>query len=228
MMKISRSLATRSLGMKKPEGDLRAGALIEILIVVGTLAALAALLVPRITLGRAQASRINCVCQLRELALEARVWSTEHDKAFTWQVSTNDKGSLEPAVAGCIDRVFVPMSKQRVSPSLLVCPSDKRRKAALSLQALTRENLSYFVALDASEDDAQMILFGDRNISGEGELPPNRILTVSPGAAAVWGEGLHVRAGNIALTDGSVQQVSDLGLQKQLGTQTNNVRFALP
>src|SRR6266849_3793918 len=96
------SAASRSFAAACSHALRRAGALTEILIVLATLAVLTALLLPRITAGRAQAHRIDCVSNLKELGLAARMWSNDHDKSFPWQVSTNDRGSLEFAAAAAV------------------------------------------------------------------------------------------------------------------------------
>jgi len=202
------------------------GALTEILIVIGTLGVLAALLLPRIAAGRAQAHRIDCVSNLKELGLGARIWSNDHDKSFPWQVSTNDRGTLEFASAGAVDRLILPLTKKLNSAQILACPSDKRRPAE-TFATFSSSNLSYFIGLDALDDDPRMILCGDRNIGG-GQTINEHLMLVGPNAAVTWGTDMHFRAGNICLADGSVQQVKDNDLQKQVSKQTNSVRFAIP
>jgi len=203
------------------------GALTEILIIIATLGVLAALLLPRIAAGRAQSRRLDCISNLKELGLAARMWSNDHDKSFPWQVSTNDRGVLEFASAGAADRLILPLSKKLNSAQILACPSDKLRRPAETFGTFTSANLSYFIGLDALDDDPSMILSGDRNITG-GQMTNNQLMLVDPNASLTWGSDMHVRAGNICLADGTVQQVKDNDLQKQVSNQTNSVRFALP
>lgn len=205
----------------------RGGALTEILIVIGTLGVLAALLLPRIVTGRAEAHRLDCVSNLRELGLGARMWSNDHDKSFPWQVSTNDRGTLEFASAGALDRLIQPLGKKLSSVQILACPSDKLRGPAQNFGTLGSSNLSYFIGLDTLDDDPRMILCGDRNLVG-GQMINEHLMVAAPNAAITWGTDMHVRAGNICLADGTVQQVKDTELQKQLSRQTNSVRFAIP
>lgn len=205
----------------------RGGALTEILIVIGTLGVLAALLLPRIAVGRAQAHRIDCVSNLKELGLGARMWSNDHDKSFPWQVSTNDRGALEFVSAGAVDRLIFPLTKKLNSLRILACPSDKLRAAPSSPETFRSSSLSYFVGVDALDDDPRMILFGDRNVTG-GQMMTDRLMSVAPETPLIWGTDMHVRAGNICLADGTVQQVADNDLQKQLSRYTNSLRFALP
>jgi hypothetical protein len=188
---------------------------------------LATLLWPRLTVCKAQATRIDCVNNLKQIGLASRIWSNEHDKSFSWQVSTNDRGAFEFASSGDVNRLVSPLSHQLQSPKLLLCPSETRRSSAESFEQLKNENISYFLGLDASEDNPQMILFGDRNLRALA-TPNHGVIVVSPDAAWRWGKDLHIGAGNLGLADGSVQQVTDTGLQKQITAQAAAVRFAIP
>jgi len=221
------SAASRSFAVECSCAPRWGGALTEILIIIATLGVLAALLLPRIAAGTAQSRRLDCISNLKELGLAARMWSNDHDKSFPWQVSTNDRGVLEFASAGAADRLILPLSKKLNSAQILACPSDKLRRPAETFGTFTSTNLSYFIGFDVLDDDPRMILCGDRNITG-GQMTNNQLMLVDPNASLTWGTDMHVRAGNICLADGSVQQVKDNDLQKQVSNQTNSVRFALP
>jgi competence protein ComGC len=203
------------------------GALIELLIVIATLVVLAALLLPHLLINRVQATRLNCVDQLKELGLDARIWANDHDRSFSWQVSTNDDGSLEFAGSSNVSELFLPMSTHLKGPRILFCPSDSARKAADSMAALKNANISYCIGLDASEENPQMVLFGDRNMECPGRAD-NQGVVIRPETAVAWGKEMHGRAGNLGLVDGSVQQVTDAGLQKQIKAQASAARFAFP
>jgi hypothetical protein len=73
-----------------------------------------------------------------------------------------------------------------------------------------------------------MLLAGDRNITNG--LPAVRtVLNLSPDGPAGWTEMIHNKVGNVGLSDGSVQQLSTLGLQtaiKNTGNKANQI--ALP
>jgi hypothetical protein len=88
----------------------------------------------------------------------------------------------------------------------------------------------YFVGLDAADEFPQRLLDGDRNITGDTE-PEKGILKLVPGQRVSWTETMHVNQGNLGLSDGSVQQYSNTGLQNALqnsGDATNAWRIALP
>jgi prepilin-type N-terminal cleavage/methylation domain-containing protein len=104
---------------------------------------------------------------------------------------------------------------------------------------LNNTAVSYFVARDSQFGSAQMILVGDRNIVGSSAaqtMPatvPNDGFGNSPangsGAAVVmgtnfnaaasapaWTDRMHVKQGNVLLSDGSAQQLSSSKLREAL------------
>ena len=61
-----------------------------------------------------------------------------------------------------------------------------------------------------------MLLFGDDNFAIEGiQVEPGR-LQAPANARVAWRGARHRFAGNVALTDGSVQQLTISGLQQEL------------
>jgi prepilin-type processing-associated H-X9-DG protein len=155
------------------------------------------------------------------------MWANDHDRSFSWQVSTNENGSFEFAASSRVSELFIPMSSELHNPRILACPSDAERTPTSSIASLSNANISYFAGLDASEDNPQMILFGDRNMECPAALE-NQVALIAPTAAVAWGKEMHGRAGNIGLVDGRVEQVTDAGLQKQIRAQQSAARFAFP
>jgi prepilin-type N-terminal cleavage/methylation domain-containing protein len=161
-------------------------------------------------------------------------------------------GALVPGSGVQPGRVFQVMSNELSTPKILVCPSDSIHAnqatnfGNLDLlgnnapSATTQAKISYFVVGDASETDPQMVLSGDCNI-GSGGANNGPAATRWGNAASVvdalnpadyanaaggwaWTSGdLHQKAGNLALSDGSVQQVSISGLRSALQASTNTV-----
>jgi prepilin-type N-terminal cleavage/methylation domain-containing protein/prepilin-type processing-associated H-X9-DG protein len=100
--------------------------------------------------------------------------------------------------------------------------------------------VSYFVGRDADESTPQMLLAGDRNIfgpagsaSGEGGYgnsyappPPHKdgvscqrgsaIALGTNGTGVGWTDKVHLKAGNIVMADGSVQQQNSTQLKESL------------
>ncbi|HUR47052.1 MAG TPA: hypothetical protein VMZ27_14330 [Candidatus Saccharimonadales bacterium] len=91
--------------------------------------------------------------------------------------------------------------------------------------------MSYFIGTDCNLGYTRMHAIGDRNVVGEDghhcdtALIANGITTLKP-AYAAWSNTLHEGAGNIALGDGSVLQMSQTSLRQHLeqtGDQSNCV-----
>ena len=111
---------------------------------------------------------------------------------------------------------------------VLVCFSDTKRKPVPDFTKFSNANLSYFVGLDAREDNPQLVLSGDRNITG-GTLSNGFLRWLTPQTEAGWTSEIHVNAGNVGLADGSVQQMTTATLRQQLAAQTSAViRLAIP
>jgi hypothetical protein len=92
---------------------------------------------------------------------------------------------------------------------------------------LRNSNISFFVGVDASETNPQLILSGDRNITN-GTPIKNGILEVSSNQPAGWAAEMHNKVGNVALSDGSLQQISSTGLRSAIensGGFTNRLQM---
>ncbi len=200
---------------------------IGLLILLAVLAILVAMLLPALARAKARAQRIQCINNLKQAGLAFRMWSLEHEDQFPMAVSTNKQGSLEWVDGGNAFRHFRTLGNQLSTPKLLACPSDTR-KAAQDFSDLNNQNLSYFIGLNAELARPEMLLDGDRNLTN-GWRPKRSILEISANQPAGWTEGMHVRAGNVGLSDGSVQQCTASLLQRLIrasGAGTN--RIALP
>jgi prepilin-type processing-associated H-X9-DG protein len=88
--------------------------------------------------------------------------------------------------------------------------------------------IGYFVGIDADDNHPQMLLVGDRNITGGVRLP-NGILEITSNSVVGWSAEMHKNLGNIAFTDGHVETLTTAFLRECLtntGVATN--RLAIP
>ena len=212
--------------MRRPNNiSLVAFTLVELLVVIGVIALVAALVLPGIARQKQRARRLQCTDNLKQLGLCFRTRVTEGGDGLFTQVSTNGDGAPGRITGGEAFRYFQVMSNELRAPKLLVCPADTRVPAKDFGPGFSNTNLSYFVNPDADETYPQMFLYGDRNLTNGLPLQEG-MLALTPNRPVGWTHELHNRQGNIAMSDGSVQGVANSRLSGLVLGITN--RLAMP
>lgn len=206
---------------------------VDFLAVFGAVAFLFVVLLPALTPRRRGCHMtMNCVSNLKQVGLAMRMWGNDHQDKFPFAVSTNEGGTLE-LIGTEVFAHFLAISNELSSPKVLFCREDTNRTRAVSWDQFTNDtHLSYFVGLDADETRPQSILRGDRNLTTNGR-PAIGHITLTPGMRLGWSPALHRTHGNIALGDGSAQQLNPAGLNRALTNlffvrQTPAERLAIP
>jgi len=149
-----------------------------------------------------------------------------------------------------VANVFCVMSNELSTPKILNCPSDSRSGSIIATNftpqilsgtpavasATSVQAISYFVSGDANEGNPQMLLCGDYNIGSVGTANSTATAGTNFASYTYWNGTLgatlngcwawtatsgHLKVGNAAITDGSVQQLSISGLQTALLNSTN-------
>jgi prepilin-type processing-associated H-X9-DG protein len=177
-----------------------------------------------------RSSDIQCVNNLKQVGLAFLIWEGDNGDKPPMQVPAKSGGAMEPAARGNVARIFQVMSNELSTPRILLCPVDADRLAAKNFTAgFDNSKVSYFIGLDANNDQPSMFLSGDENFAVGGRPIKLGLLLLATNAPVSWIATRHVNKGNIGLVDGSVRQTDNTRLVQELietGVATN--RLALP
>jgi hypothetical protein len=180
--------------------------------------------------AKVKSQRISCINNLKQIGLAYRIWEGDHGNKYPMSVSVTNGGAMEFVATGNVAAIFQVMSNELSTPKILFCPADERRSYATNFSAgFSAQNIIYFIGLNADETNPQMLLSGDDNFAIGGAPVKSGRLDIAANTPVTWTAARHHFAGNVAVADGSVQQMSNSGLTNwlhQTGLATN--RLAIP
>ena len=210
--------------------------LVELLVVLASVAIILALLLPAFARSRDRSPQFQCINNLRQLGTAFRLWADDNNGYYPMHyVGNPNYPQLTPATSwkgqlmdyADASTYFNSMSNEIGMPNLVVCTSDKR-KAAANFSVLQDSNVSYFAGLDAVQTREQMLLAGDRNMIVNNILASRGRCSVNSNDTAAWSTAIHNWSGDVILADGSAQKFSSSQLQQHLlktGTNVNRLVF---
>jgi hypothetical protein len=111
----------------------------------------AALLLPALSQAKNKAQSINCVNNLKQIGLAARMWAMDNNDQFPFNVSTTNGGTMELCRRGADGYDanaylhFEVMSNELNTPKILVCVADSSKTAAADFQSLQATNVTYLM-----------------------------------------------------------------------------------
>ncbi len=196
--------------------------------------------------ARRMAKGIHCVNNLKNVGLAFRVFATDHDDHFPWQVPAKDGGT-----ANLFDqpeslwRHFLVVTNAQMRPNnldqprILWCPMDYSKRPAATFFANPanpraavfsgNQHVSYFLNLGASTNELQAetpdrILSGDRNLLVDGKAIEPGATQLSGGQTVGFTAGkIHRGYGQWLFADGSVWQ----GISNRVAGATNATNLLL-
>jgi prepilin-type N-terminal cleavage/methylation domain-containing protein len=204
--------------------------LIELLVVIAIIAILAAMLLPALSNAKSKAITTQCLNNLKQLPPAYSMYTGDNDGHYPWHVDVDFGGTRATDTGPLVEWAdhYRVTSNELSTPKILICPADRERvpgDAWFMLAGL--ENVSYFVGLAALESNPQAILSGDWNVKGGGGgLNPYWVSSGVDSIDAEWENSIHMRRGNIALTDGSVQTTSSPVLRESIAGALGDTQIA--
>src|SRR5665213_1825509 len=205
-------------------------ALIELMVVIVVIAALASMLLPALSRAKGRSPRISCVNYLKQIGIAYRVWDNDNGDLYPAQQTVSKGGWADLLTnanqgAMCWTNYAIMQNELGQSPKMLICPADERQPATNFNTDFKNANISYFVCVSSCDIDPQSILGGDRNL-GSGPEPDadygfspqsgkgNDVAIPTNSLVVSWSLKMHSGAGNILLGDGSTQQVTSAGFRQ--------------
>jgi prepilin-type processing-associated H-X9-DG protein len=194
---------------------------LELLVVVIVVVLLAGLFLPGSShRTRRDGRHIQCLNNLKMLGLGLRIFATDHDGQFPWAVPGSEEGTREEINdEQRIWRHVAVLSNELSTPRIALCPKDPRfdklgDKSLIfgtptnnnTLQFGHNEHLSYFLATGANEEDPELLMGGDRNLTRNGVPVQGKITPTAADLFQFSNPGHHDGLGNVLMSDGSVQQ----------------------
>jgi len=144
----------------------------------------AAMVLPALAKAKAKSQSIACMNNMKQINLAARIWASDNNDQYPFNVSSGKGGTLEICERGGDGydrnayRHFQVMSNELYTPKILVCPGDSAKQVATKFADLQSWNVSYQIRTGPKVNDTN----------------PTEVLIYCP---------IHHHTG---LTDGSVQK----------------------
>jgi competence protein ComGC len=203
---------------------------VELLVIIAIVAFMAMLIYPGGQKAKARALRIQCGSNLKQVGLATRVWAGDHGDKYPWEVVGTNGGTVDFRSGANAWRHFEVMSNELSTPKVLFCPADsepERNRAGIftpvsnswDISFSSNSNISFFIGLDSNESDPQRLLSGDRNLTN-GTPIRNGILELTTNNPTGWTAEMHKKVGNLLLSDGSIQQLSQTGIRQAAANAT--------
>ena len=198
----------------------------------GVILLIASLMLPTLAKAKAKANRLKCASNLKQISSAHIYFSAEND-GFPWQLPPPAKQQLFGTSRGMDKSVggifgLEAMKMELISPKILHSPCDPGRASANEeLQMLWQsyntkdgnpipvEGISYVLCEGADDLLPNTVLSLTRNLSTDDLTDATWLGADSDSSHPNTMEGLNFSQGQLARTDGSVDQSSNIDLGEQ-------------
>src|SRR5450756_2400603 len=139
--------------------------LVEAVVVIFIIGGLAMMLVPALLAPNShRVRRISCNNNLKQVDLAFRVWGGDNNDRYPMAVSVTNGGAMEWMTTPDAWKVFGVMSNELSTPKVIYCPQDALHgRPATNFTDDLKTHISYFIGVDATEANPQLLLSGDDN-----------------------------------------------------------------
>jgi len=197
---------------------------VEVLVVIITLGLLAILVVYSMAGAYRKFLVVECGSNVRQVALDYRVWADEHGGKFSMAMLGGSPDSMGLVVW----TNYTTLSNEFGTPKILHCPADQNRSIATDFSTgFGARNVSYFTGLIADTNSPNAFLCGDDTFEKDKKTVNPGLLEFTANTSLHWSSARHHYTGNIALADGSVWEGVNhsnlLKLVSQTGLATNRL-----
>ncbi len=228
---LSSHLRTGDVGSAGCGGHTAVDVLVSLVVIVVVLGAVLPGL--RHRWGRQGAPRIHCVNNLKNVGLAFRIFATDNDDRFPYELEEQSGGTrpsrMEPPA---LWKQFLVLSNELSIPKLLACPDDRARPPISQWTEFTNnQHLSYHLGVETLAGRPDLVLSGDRNVSLSGVPLENMTVNLGSDSRIAFDRRLHRECGNVLMSDGSVQQSTSRRLREIIGGASraaSNVVLVIP
>ena len=197
---------------------------IEVLVLGFGVLLLGALVLLMITRSRALSQSTICKSNLKNIGVGMQLFAGPAREPAALANVTNEVPSELPPSG--LERLSKMLQNVREPRLLFVCPTDVEALQPGPAQpaGLT---ISYFIS-DEATPPSWSLLAGDRNLTVNGILATSGTLQLKPDSILGWSEKMHRFKGNVALGDGSTQDLDDAQLADYLRRSRGPQMIVIP
>ncbi|HVU08308.1 MAG TPA: type II secretion system protein [Verrucomicrobiae bacterium] len=171
--------------------------LIEVLVILAVVFILAALLLPAIHNRPRKATMPMCMNNQKQIAIGLFMFNGDHNGNFPWQLSETNGGARGKISTGRASEQFHPLWDYTKNFSVFICPIDKVKFVATNISTFSESNLSYFVNVDATTNNAaNTILTGDRYLMANSKPVSSGLFGYSTNEVLSWSNDSHYGSSN--------------------------------